>query len=391
MKRSILSRTTLAALVVGVALGMAPEAAFAQATYQAATDRLFHVFAKARRGEPVTIGAIGGSITGGAMASAAEKNYASLVTQWWRQTFPKANVRLVNAGIGATNSNYGAMRAQRDLLQQKPDFVIVEYSVNDPNIQLYAESVEGLVRQILKQSNQPAVLMLFMMAEGGRNAQQWHSQVGRHYGLPLVSMRDALWPQMEAGRVKWQDYIADMVHPNDRGHAFTANLVAQTLEETLKKMPPDDRLPPVGNVPPPLFSDLYEHTALFEADALKPIANDGWTLDTSGGLKSWKSDKPGSRIQFEIPGRIVLVMDWHIRGPMGKAKLQVDQRPATVRDGWFSGTWGGFRSTDELARDLPPGPHRVTIEILADKDPASTGHEYRLLGLGAAGVDRPAP
>ena len=78
---------------------------------------------------------------------------------------------------------------------------------------------------------------------------------------------------MEAGRVKWQDYIADVVHPNDRGHAFTANLVTRTLEESLQKMPPKDKLPPVGNVPPPLFSDLYEHTALMEADSLKPVRN----------------------------------------------------------------------------------------------------------------------
>ena len=41
------------------------------------------------------------------------------------------------------------------------------------------------------------------------------------------------------------------------------------------------------------------------------------------------------------------------------------------------------------AHDLPPGKHHVTIEILSDKNPQSTGHEYRVLGLGAAGVASP--
>ena len=75
-------------------------------------------------------------------------------------------------------------------------------------------------------------------------------------------------------------------------------------------------------------------------------------------------------------------MDYHIRGPMGKARVQVNDRPPIVRDAWFSATWGGYRQTDELARDLPPGKHRVTIEILPEKNRQSTGHEYHLFGLG---------
>ena len=98
-----------------------------------------------------------------------------------------------------------------------------------------------------------------------------------------------------------------------------------------------------------------------------------------------KSDRPGSRIKFAIEGRVLLLMDWHIRGPMGKAKVQVDDQPAVVRDAWFDQTWGGYRQTSELARNLPPAKS-VAFEILSEKNPQSTGREYRILGLGAAGV-----
>ena len=66
--------------------------------------------------------------------------------------------------------------------------------------------------------------------------------------------------------------------------------------------------------------------------------------------------------------------------------MQVDDRAPEIRDAWFSQTWGGYRQTAELAREPSPGKHRVAFEILSEKDPQSTGHEYQVLGLGAAGV-----
>jgi hypothetical protein len=80
-------------------------------------------------------------------------------------------------------------------------------------------------------------------------------------------------------------------------------------------------------------------------------------------------------------------MHFIVKGPMGKAKMQVDDTPPVIRDAWFDQTWGGYRATQVLARDLKPGPHRVRIELLEEKNPGSDGHEFRLLGLAAAGVD----
>jgi lysophospholipase L1-like esterase len=346
------------------------------------------VFAKARRGETVTVGVIGGSITQGAGASQPERRYGDLVAAWWRKTFTKTKIEYVNAGIGATGSDYGALRAKRDLLSHHPDFVVVEYAVNDSDNDAAAETLEGLVRQILGEPNAPAVLLLFTMNQSGANAQQAHGKVGRHYGLPMVSFRDALWPEIEQGRMKWGDVEADIVHPNDRGHAYCAKFVIQVLESVLGDVAAGAPLRQIKPTPAPLFSDLFEHVALLEADALKPAANQGWTYDaTQPANKCWKTDQAGSAIEFNIEGRVIVIMDWHIRGPMGQAKVQVDDLPPVVREGWFDQTWGGYRMTTVLAHDLKPGPHRVKIQLLSESNPQSTGHEFRLLGLGAAGVD----
>ncbi len=343
--------------------------------------RLWRVFARARRGETVVVAVIGGSITAGASASKPEFRYGNRVAAWWREQFPKATIKFINAGIGATGSDYGALRVQRDLLKEHPDFVIVEYAVNDPQEPRCAETLEGVVRQILNSPRQPAVMLLFTMHQNGSNAQEWHGKVGRYYGLSMVSFRDALWPEIQAGRLNWSDVEADIVHPNDRGHGYAAQFITHLLETTLASFPENVALPPTKPLPLPRFTDLFENTTLVEADALRPLTNNGWMFDARN--RCWKSDLPGSAIEFEIEGRAVLTMHRVIRGPMGRARVTVDGGAPKELEGWFNQTWGGYRKTQEIARDLAAAKHRVRFELLADKSVESTGHEFWIYGLGA--------
>lgn len=348
------------------------------------TARLQYVLSRAREGKPVTVAVIGGSITQGAAASKAENRYGDLVAAWWRRTFPATPIAFVNAGIGATGSNYGALRAPRDLLAHRPDFVVVEYAVNDSNSRESAETLEGLVRQILGQPNQPAVMLLFTMSQNGGNAQEWHGKVGAHYRLPMLSFRDAFWPEIQAGRMKWQDVEADVVHPNDRGHAACATFISTAIDRVLRRLPAKETLPAIAPIPTPLLSDLFEHVALMEADALKPVSCAGWSYDPKSS--AWVSDKPGSTIEFEVEGRLFSAMHYVVKGPMGKARVTVDGGTPRELDGWFDQTWGGYRQVNEVARLDRPGKHRIRFELLPGASAGSTGHEFRILGLGAAGT-----
>ena len=42
-----------------------------------------------------------------------------------------SKINFINAGVGATGSNYCAFRVRRELLTQNPDFVLVKFAVND--------------------------------------------------------------------------------------------------------------------------------------------------------------------------------------------------------------------------------------------------------------------
>jgi hypothetical protein len=61
--------------------------------------RLASVFAKASRGEPITLGVIGGSITVGAFATTAQDGYAGRLLAWWQNRFPRCDIRMRVATI----------------------------------------------------------------------------------------------------------------------------------------------------------------------------------------------------------------------------------------------------------------------------------------------------
>jgi len=352
------------------------------------TARVQHVLAKAQRGQPVVVGVIGGSITGGASASTEETRYGNRIAAWWRARFPKTEVTFINAGVGATGSDTGAHRAQAHLLDHRPDFVVAEYAVNDPNSEFAAETLEGLTRQILTQPTEPALMLLFTMNNAGANAQEWHSKVGEHYGLPMVSFRDALWPEIQEGRMKWEDVEADTVHPNDRGHGYCATFVCRVLDMVLANLPDDAGLPPIPPVPAPLISDVFQHAAFYNFESLRPVAcqgfdaHEGWPFGNG-----WQAEAAGSEIEFELEGSAISVSFFRIKGAMGQAEAQVDNRDPVKLEAWFDQDWGGYSAFQLIARDLGPGKHRLRIRVLDEKAPASEGHRFFIHAIMAAGME----
>lgn len=354
------------------------------------TARLERVMARARRGEKIVVGVIGGSITAGAGASATEKRWADLVAGWWRERFPQAQVEYVNAGIGATGSDIGAHRAAVHLINKRPDFVVIEYAVNDSGSPIIRETVEGLVRQILTQPDDAAAMMLFTMNSAGQNVQAEHAVVGEHYGLPMVSFRDALWPEVEAKRIAWEDIEADEVHPSDRGHQYCAGFITHVLDEVLAGLPEDDALPPIPALPTPKYTDLYQHAAFYSADTLRPVRHTGWAVITEDPYVSffgpaWRAETPGSELEFEVEGAAIGVIFYRVKGATGIAEASIDGSTPVSMDGWFNQDWGGYTPFITVASGLTAGKHTLRIRLTDRKAEESTGHEFIVYAITAAG------
>ena len=350
--------------------------------------RIQRALAKARRGEQVRVGVIGGSITEGASAATEAERWGNRVAQWWRETFPSARIDFVNAGIGATGSDLGCHRVARHVLQHPIDFVVAEYAVNDGGIPLASETLEGLTRQILAQPEQPGMMLLFLMNEQGGNVQAQHEPIGQHYGLPMVSYRDALWPEVQAGRLPWGDIGADNVHPNSRGHGYCAEFVISVLADVLATLPADTEIPPVPPLPAPLISEVFQFTALHNRETLCPLRNVGWLPDEMDSRfgPGWQATTPGSTMEFAVEGMAISLLFYRIKGDRGMLEAQVDDGDPVTIDAWFEGDWGGYAACQLLARDLAAGEHRLRVTLLEETNANSHGHLFQIQGVLAAGL-----
>jgi lysophospholipase L1-like esterase len=343
--------------------------------------RLRRAFAKARRGEPITLGVIGGSITYGAIASSPEHGYAARVLAWWRARFPQSKTRLVNAAVSGTGSLYGAFRVQRDLLDANPDVVIVEFAVNDAWVD--GAAYEGLLRQILACPNAPAVVLLFMLFQNGGGDQKMQSEDGAYYNLPMVSVRDALWPEIAAGQIRWQEYFVDNVHPNDAGHALVARCVTGLLERTDTQEAPQGR-DPLDPLPAPLHSDAYQFVDWQEAETLTPASNGGWTsARDEDGKPMWTATSASGRIAFDWFGTGIVALLTRPLDDQGSVRFWIDDAPSLTLDA----SAVIKRNIIVVAEGLVRGQHRIAIERV--DPPAGAGEEnvrFGLTALGAIGV-----
>jgi lysophospholipase L1-like esterase len=344
--------------------------------------RLQRVFDKAKRGEPITLGVIGGSISTGSLASRPDNSYVSLVTKWWKDRFPGAEIRRVDAAVAGTGSLFGSLRAQSDLLVHRPDFVIVEFAVNDAWTD--EDPYEGLLRHILVSADAPAVMLLFMMYGTGNNEQKWQEKIGLYYGLPMVSFRDAVWPEISAGRLKPSDILVDIVHPNDAGHQMAAQLVIAALEDILEKAgsePSDGAL----LLPPPLQSSRFEKADWKDASRLVPRQKNGWVLGKNNnyhpillGHPVWIAPPSAGPLTFDWSGSGLVAMMMLANDDDGRTTLAIDGKQAPI----ITKSTQPNRNIAVVAVDLPLGPHSFEISHTGRTDGPIPPNSFGLFGLG---------
>ena len=193
--------------------------------------RLQRVIARAQAGEAVTVAAIGGSITEGAGAREYKDCWAYQFMMGLRRLYGAGdgtNIHFVNAGVGGTPSTFGWMRYERDVVgrvsddDNLPDIVVIEFAVNDYNEPSNHQCYEAMVKDILSQPNEPAVILLFSVFKGGFNLQDEIRRIGDTYDLLMVSIRDAAYPHVGQ---EWTEaeFFYDQYHPTSFGHAVMAD------------------------------------------------------------------------------------------------------------------------------------------------------------------------
>lgn len=331
--------------------------------------RLLKAFERAQNGEKLTIAFLGGSITQGSLASRPELCYAARVFEWWKKTFPKAEFTFVNAGIGATDSQFGCARAAEDVLSYKPDVISVEYAVNDEDNDHYLETFEGVVRKLLSADNKPAVYTFYNVCyDSGKNAESRHSKVAEYYGLPAFCMKSTIYPLLVSGELNNRDITPDDLHPNDVGHEMVASVITYGLDKirtSSSSVSSEDVLPPA------MTTNAYEDSVRYRNKNAQIIGCEGWTADESKQevitdifKNGWTATQKGAKLTFKVEGSCIGVQYRRtIQLPAPVAVAKVDGEVKAVLDGNFDETWGDKLCLDTLLDHGTAGEHTVEIEI----------------------------
>lgn len=324
------------------------------------TTRLNHVLQKSNHREPIIVGFIGGSITQGD----SPDRYSTHITRWLQKTFGGTFLE-VNAGIGGTGSEFASYRISKDLLSKKPDLIFVEFSVNDSENPSTAFTMESLIRQIVLLPDPPAIVMIGMQKNDGSNAQQFHEPVARHYEIPFLSIRDAIWPYFRDNQLKWEDFYRDHVHPNKEGHALIANLII----EFLKKTAHDNETECLPGLPISMDpdADLFEKTSMLDASlvgdgSIQLIANTGWTtLQNSRHGPAWQSVQAEAELRFSFEGNVIAILAHRAKEGMGDIEVSVNNETFRRIDLSISENYLNNSYVFSLAKNLPDHPHTLTI------------------------------
>jgi GDSL-like Lipase/Acylhydrolase family len=211
-------------------------------------ERLTRVMGRLHAGGRVTIVAYGMSITRGMDVSGYDgvapymPTYAALFVEGLRARYPRADIRLYNAGLPGSTVAWGAQYAENYVPPLHPDLVLLDFGMNDfwrmPPAE-FGDSVKTILRKV--RGSVPAVEFILVsnmkfdpayVSDSDSNKRFYVGNiVGYHSmlaslegpgiaGLDMTDISDVLYREKKA-----KDCIVNPLHPND----YMARWYAQGL------------------------------------------------------------------------------------------------------------------------------------------------------------------
>lgn len=347
------------------------------------TSRMINVMKKAEAGEEITVGFIGGSITEG-ISAGDSLCYAKLTHEALCEMFPDTAVNYVNAGLSGTPSVLGVVRAERDLFGDKqPDIIFIEFAVNDGNEQQYKDCYESLVKKCLDKENQPAVALLFTVLKNRYSCQPQMAVVGEHYGLPMISVGNALNPMFDAGLMQWEAYSDDESHPNIWGHELVKDFLMNYFTKVKEEADGMDSAPEISPLPDTaVYNAAYSNMELLERDQMNVVDSSGFT-ETDKVIATFNNgwmyrNKTGASVTFTADFKtLFLVFNCNKGESYADAEIYIDGELVNTLPSSKPGGWGNPEA-DLAWTGSECKEHTVEVRIA----PSDGGMYYGLIGIG---------
>ncbi|WJH32759.1 hypothetical protein N6H14_21100 [Paenibacillus sp. CC-CFT747] len=207
-----------------------------------------------------------------------------------------------------------------------------------------------------------------------------------HYRLSSVWMGLHAWNEVCKGRMSWEEWLPDGLHPTHRGSLSYGQSVIAFLERELEGAHAS-----LGDEPQqPLLPEAYHPANWASAYALDfaQVELEGpWTIRRWPHLvwmdRVLHTSAPGAKLAFSFQGRGLLLgfdfgkasAEFRYRLDGGAWEVSERERPEWCGDhGWYR--------VSPIADDLPPGEHRFELEVVHGNKPDCRGTHLALALIG---------
>ena len=158
--------------------------------------------------------------------------YPYQVLRELKAQYPFAVINIINTSIGGENSESGAKRFESEVLIHQPDVLFIDYALNDQSIGLEKAKIAwekmistAVIKGILSPSPDQRVNIL----EANNVLEQHATQIknlSKKYGVGLVDSYEYFHQKVVSGE-SITNYMSQVNHPNEKGHALIANGIMQ--------------------------------------------------------------------------------------------------------------------------------------------------------------------
>jgi lysophospholipase L1-like esterase len=301
-------------------------------------------FEKAIHGDSIKVAYLGGSIT-------AQNGWRVYSLEWFKQRFPKATFTEINAAIGGTGSDFGVFRLRDQVLKFRPDFVFVEFAVNDGGApaEKIIRSMEGIVRQVWQANPKADICFVYTIAnnfleaeQGGQlpNSALTMEKVADKYQIPTINFGFEVARQVKDNQLIFKGegkdinakkvFSGDGVHPNtETGHVIYHEVLQRSFEKMIPGKPVHAKKHTLHK---PIAPDYFAHTQM--VDITKAELSKNWEMlqvkdnPIFSGFGKYlqqigKAGESGETLTVHFKGRAIGVYD--IMGPdAGRVAVEID-------------------------------------------------------------------
>jgi hypothetical protein len=138
------------------------------------------------------------------------------------------------------------------LIDRECDLIFIEFAVNDNGTpsERRMRAREGLIRKLLAEGRSQLVIMYTycqdMYDEMSRSEVPASilefEQLAEHYGISSVWMGLHAWNEVKKGRMTWDEWLPDGLHPTHRGSLSYGQSVISFLERERITAPSTERV-----------------------------------------------------------------------------------------------------------------------------------------------------